>query len=42
MLEAYVARWMWFRMTLEGFEVDAALGMARRSIVAAGDRSEYI
>ena len=33
---------MWFRMMLEWVEVVAALGMARRSIVVAGDRSEYI
>ena len=40
--EAKVARWMWFRTMLEGFEVVAALGMVRRRIATAGDRSEYI
>jgi hypothetical protein len=41
-LEAYVARWMWFRIMLDGFGRIAAVGSVRRSTVAADDRSEYI
>ena len=41
-LEAKVARWMWFWKMLLWFDVVAALGVARRSVVVAGSRSGYI